>query len=136
MYARVLPSASVSGGRGPNSICFLTWSIARSPLNSATTVGAGVFGRAVLETVARGRAGGSSFGQPINNSGAANTVILVNLANPVILSNKLSLRLRLPRFSSRLHLPSDRIKRLRPERERLLDRRIERFRHRDRFELH
>jgi len=77
----------VSGGRGPKSICFFTWSIARSPLNA--TGGAGVFGRVLVDTVARGLAGGSFFGQPQNNSGATNTAIFVNLENPVILSNKL-----------------------------------------------
>ena len=91
-------------------------------------------GRVLLDALARGLAGGSSFGQPINNSGATRTAIFVNLANPVILSNKLSL-LSGAR-SSCFRLPENRIKRLRSKRERLLDRRIKRFRHRDRFQLH
>jgi hypothetical protein len=42
-------------------------------LNAATIGGEVGTGRELLDALARGLTGGSSFGQPINNSGANNT---------------------------------------------------------------
>src|SRR6185295_17882951 len=71
--ARVLASCGVPGGRGPKSICFRTWSIARSPLKAATTGGVTIGWRGLVETFARGRDGGSFFGQAAKSNGISNT---------------------------------------------------------------
>src|ERR1041384_3185213 len=74
MYSRVFKSCGLSGGRGPKSSCFRTWSIARSPLKAATMGAARVDGGAFVEILARGRAGGSFFGQAANNTGISNAI--------------------------------------------------------------
>src|SRR5688572_7015042 len=69
MYARVLYSSAEPEMRGPTSICFLTWSIARSPLNAtaAGTIAAGVGdGEAALIREFVGRS--SFFGQAVRKT--------------------------------------------------------------------
>ena len=73
----------MSGGRGPKSICLRTWSIARSPLNAAFPVGDdGIAGRELVEALARGRGGGSSFGQAAKSGGIANKIARRSLRLP------------------------------------------------------
>src|SRR6185369_3591963 len=67
---RVFASDSVSGGRGPNSICLRTCSMARSPLNAVTIGVALSAGRAVVEMLPRARGGGSSFGHAVRGTTA------------------------------------------------------------------
>src|SRR6185369_2444972 len=72
MYARVFVSAGVSGGLGPISNCFLTWVIARAPLN-ALRIGGGVGGGELEEVLTRAVEGISLRGQPPSTSGRAAT---------------------------------------------------------------
>src|SRR5687767_11606508 len=69
MYARVFSSSAEPEMRGPTSTCFLTWSIARSPLNptAAGTIAAGVGdGEATLIRELVGRS--SFFGQAVRKT--------------------------------------------------------------------
>src|ERR1041384_3416360 len=129
MYARVFASCGVSGGRGPNSICLRTWSIARSPLKAAG-IGAAFDCPGLVETLARGRGGGSFFGHAEKGSGVSNAA--TSKAARLVLGFLIG-SLRLCACACSIH---DRIESFGTKRERLLDRRVERFRRRDRFELH
>jgi hypothetical protein len=74
MYARVFSSSGEPGGRGPKSICFRTWSIARSPLKPATGDLSTVTGRRLVEIAARGLGGGSFFGHALKRTGMTITI--------------------------------------------------------------
>src|SRR6185295_15362513 len=76
MYLRVLASSAEPGGRGPKSNCFLTWSMARSPLKTvpeAAGDGAGC-------EFADGGVGLSLLGQAAKRIGSTRTRLSITLA--------------------------------------------------------
>src|SRR5512144_1421314 len=141
MYARVFASSGVSGGLGPNSNCFLTWAMARSPLKAVAT-GAGLGLGEVSEMPTRVSVAGRSFrGQPPSNGRMLKSA---TTASRLCCQLKLRFMLLMMCFDlllcfgvlfGRAGASDNRIKRAGSDRQWFLKCSVERFRHGDSFEL-